>query len=74
MSRAMQLARSEAAVRTLCTAENVTISAIEALRGGGVRLVCNSVSGADTVRRKAKSKIIGLEKAREKHRPATPLW
>lgn len=74
MSRAMQLAMSEREVRALCTAENVAVSAIEALPGGGVRLVCNSVNGADTVRRKAKSKIMSVEQGRARHRPTSPLW
>ena len=74
MSRAMQLAMSEQEVLALCTSEKVAVSAIESLPGGGTRLVCCSSSGADIVRRKAKSKIITSEQVREKHRPTSPLW
>jgi hypothetical protein len=74
MSRAMQLAMSERQAYDLCAKQKVAVSAIERLPGGGVRLVCGSVSGAEIVRQKAKSKIIRVEEAREKHRPTTPLW
>jgi hypothetical protein len=74
MSRAMQLAMSEREVLALCATQKVAISAIEALPGGGVRLVCSSASGADLVRSKAKSKIMKVEQTREKHRPTSPLW
>jgi hypothetical protein len=74
MSRAMQLAMSERQATDLCAKQNVAVSAIEKLPGGGVRLVCNSTTGAEIVRLKAGSKIMLVEGAREKHRPATPLW
>lgn len=74
MSRVMQLAMSEPEVLKLCASKKVAISAIEALPGGGTRLVCCSSTGADIVRRKAKSKVLIAEKARERHRPLTPLW
>ena len=74
MSRALQLAMSESEVLALCQAEKVTVSAIEGLPGGGVRLVCSSSNGAEIVRRKAKSKIIEDEQTRERHRPKSPLW
>lgn len=74
MSRAMQLAMSEQEVLALCASQKVAVSAIERLPGGGVRLVCSSASGADIVRKKAKSKLLIAEQAREKHRPASPLW
>jgi hypothetical protein len=70
----MQLAMSEKEALALCAAHNVAVSALERLPGGGVRLVCNSSSGADVVRQKAKSKVIDAEQLREKHRPASPLW
>jgi len=70
----MQLAMSERQAHDLCAKEKVAISAIESLPGGGVRLVCSSVTGAEILRQKAKSKIMHLEAPREKHRPATPLW
>ncbi|WP_458389092.1 hypothetical protein [Sphingomonas sp. F9_3S_D5_B_2] len=70
----MQLAMSESEVMAGCSAAKVGISAIETLPSGGVRLVCNSVSGAEQMRRKFKSKIISVEQPRERHRPVAPLW
>ena len=74
MSRAMQLALSEREALALCDAQGVSVSAIETLPGGGVRLVCNSSSGAELIRQKAKGKIMSVEQTREKHRPSSPLW
>jgi hypothetical protein len=70
----MQLAMSEKEALAQCLASKVEVSAIEALPGGGVRLVCNSVEGAERIRRKLKQKIIGTERARARHRPVKPLW
>jgi hypothetical protein len=70
----MQLAMSESEALAQCLASKVGVSAIEPLPDGGVRLVCNSVEGANRIRRKLKQKIIGTERARAKHRPARPLW
>ena len=74
MSRAMRLAMSKQEALEVCAAHNVGVSVIEPLPSGGVRLVCSSASGADIVRHKFKSKIVKVEQAREKHRPASPLW
>jgi hypothetical protein len=74
MSRAMQLAMTERQATDMCAKQKVGVSTIEALPGGGVRLVCNTASGADIVRHKAKSKVMRVEEARHKHRPPTPLW
>ena len=70
----MQLAMSEREALAHCLAAKVGVSAIEALPEGGVRLVCNSVDGADRIRRKFKQKIISTERARAKHRPVRLLW
>jgi hypothetical protein len=70
----MQLAMSEQEALDLCAKHKVAVSAIEPLPGGGVRLVCCSTSGAEIVSEKAKSKIMKIDEAREKHRPASPLW
>ena len=70
----MQLDMSEAEAIAKCNAQNVRISAIEALPAGGVRLVCDSASGAEVMRRKFKSKVIGAERARARFRPVSPLW
>ena len=74
MSRAMQLAMSEEQVLALCASVKVSVSALETLPGGGVRLVTNSVHGAEVIRRKAKTKVIVDEKVRARYRPASPLW
>lgn len=74
MTRAMQVAMSEQEVIAKCLAESVSVSAIEPLPSGGVRLVCSSVHGAEVMRLKFKSKIISEEQARERHRPVSPLW
>ena len=54
--------------------EQVGVSAIEPLPQGGVRLVCMSMAGADTMRRKLKSAIIKGDVVRARHRPSKPLW
>jgi hypothetical protein len=68
----LNLTLSEATAR--CESASVGISAIEALPTGGVRLVCMSSEGADTIRAKYKSKLISGEVTRERHRPTRPLW
>jgi hypothetical protein len=70
----MQLAMRESEALDFCAAQGVAVSALERLPDGGVRLVCSSTNVAEIVRRKAKSKIVSEELAREKHRPASPLW
>lgn len=74
MSRAMFVNLTEAQVTASCKAENVGISAIEAIPSGGVRLVCMSSDGAGTMTRKFGNKLITAEVTRERHRPRTPLW
>lgn len=68
----LKMTVSEATAR--CESEKVGISAIEALPNGGVRLVCMSSDGADTIRAKCKSKLMSGEVTRERHRPEHPLW
>ena len=70
----MNLNMSVSEATTRCQSEKVGISAIEALPSGGVRLVCMSSDGADTIRAKCKSKLMTGEVARERHRPVKPLW
>ena len=60
----MQLIMSESEVVSHCLAMKVAVSAIEALPGGGVRLVCNIAAGADQFRRKFKPKLFKVETAR----------
>ena len=73
MSRTIYLSMKEADVVARCLAENVGVSAIEGLPGGGVRLVCMSGDGAERIRKKLHSKLIGGDVVRERHRPSTPL-
>ena len=65
---------NEADATARCLTEKVGISALEALPGGGVRLVCMSVEGADHLRRKLKSHLMKGEAVRARHRPSRPLW
>ena len=74
MSRALNLNMTVSEATARCNSENVGISAIEPLLTGGVRLVCMSSDGAETIRTNCKSKIISGEVTRERHRPRTPLW
>jgi len=73
MSRAVYLKMGEGSVVSLCQAEKVGISAVEALPEGGTRLVCMSSDGAAHMRRKFKSKLIGGELSRERHGPGWPF-
>lgn len=50
MSRAMNLKLAEADVAARCKTAGVSISAIEALPGGGTHLVCRTGEGADRMR------------------------
>ena len=74
MSRAVLINLDEGQVVARYLAEKVGISAIERLLSGGVRLVCNSSEGAETMTRKLKAHLIKGDIVRERHRPATPLW
>lgn len=75
MSRALYLDLDEGKVVACCLKEKVGVSAIERLPGGGVRLVCMSGDGADRIRKVLKSQLLdGDAVARERHRPASPLW
>ena len=75
MSRTLFLGLDEGTVVARCLKENVGISAIERLPGGGVRLVCNGSEGADRIRSVFKAKLMKPDGiAREPHRPRTPLW
>lgn len=74
MSRVLLVNLDEGEVVAKCLAENVSISAIERLASGGVRLVCNSSEGAGTMTRKLKAHLIKGTVVRERHRPTNPLW
>jgi hypothetical protein len=70
VSRVILLALSEADVRAHCAQSAVGVSSIEALLGGGVRLVCRSGAGADTMRHKLQTAVIRGEVVRERVRPS----
>jgi hypothetical protein len=74
MTRAVFLKMEEDAVMARCAKEQVGVSAIEKLPQGGVRLVCMSSDGAQTIRTKLKSSVIAGNVIRAKHRPTRPLW
>ena len=74
MSRELYVSLDEGTVETRCQARKVGISAIERLPQGGVRLVCMSVDGAETMRASFRSNLIKGGAVRQKHRPTTPLW
>jgi hypothetical protein len=74
MSREILVALSESVVVAKCTAAKVGVSAIERLPAGGVRLVCMSTNGAETMREAFKSNLIQGTVVREKQRPARGSW
>lgn len=74
MSRVLNLSLEEGVVVIRCMSEQVGISAIERLPGGGVRLVCSSNDGAALLRRKLKKYVMEGDVTRERHRPVRPLW
>ena len=74
MSRALNLSVSEDVAIAHCTSRGIGVSAVEALPGGGVRLVCMSTAGADLVRRKFKTRVIKTDVVRTAFRPTRPLW
>ncbi len=59
MSRVINLAMSEDEARHQCQTRHIGVSALEPLPDGGVRLVCMSVVGAETIRRRLKANVIG---------------
>jgi hypothetical protein len=74
VSRVVHLTLDEGVVVIRCLSEKVSVSAIESLPQGGVRLVCKSSEGAALIRRKLKAYVIKGEVTRERHRPVNPLW
>ena len=74
MSRAVLLAISEADAVKHCRSKEVDISVIEALPDGGIRLVCSSSYGAQTIRSQLRRHLITEPVRRERIRPRSPLW
>jgi hypothetical protein len=58
MSRVVNLKMSEAEARHQCTTRQIGVSALENLPDGGVRLVCMSTEGAETIRKRLKTNVI----------------
>jgi hypothetical protein len=74
MSRALNLAMTEAEVVKHCHDKEIAISTLEALPDGGTRLVCMSNYGAEKIRSNLKARIIDEDARRERFRPRRPLW
>lgn len=74
MSRALNLAMSEADVIKHCADKSIAISVIEPLPEGGVRLVCMNGEGAEKVRLKLKRHLIEGNVRREQFVRRRPLW
>ena len=74
MSRMLLLSMSEGDAVAKCTEAKVGVSAIERLTSGGVRLVCMSSAGAETMRKNLKKHLITGEVVRERHRPRHTSW
>ena len=74
MSRALNLAMTSDEVRKHCTDKQISISVLEPLPDGGVRLVCSSGHGAAKIRTTLKRHIIEGDVRRERFRPVKPLW
>ena len=69
MSREIYLNLSEKFVVAQCSEEKVGISTIRSLECGGTRLVCMSVDGADTMRRRLNKSIMAADVSRERPGP-----
>jgi hypothetical protein len=65
---------SETEAVAKCENAKVGVSTIERLHSGGVRLVCMSVAGAETMREKLKKHLIVGEVVRERYRPRHTSW
>jgi hypothetical protein len=68
------LSMSETEALAKCQDAKVSVSAIERLHSGGVRLVCMSSHGAETMRKTLKKHLIVGEVVRERHRPRHTSW
>jgi len=74
VSRAVNLAMTEAQVAHHCRDKSIGVSGLEPPPGGGVRLVCMSSYGAAQIRSKLKGHLMGGDVRRERFRPVHPLW
>jgi hypothetical protein len=73
-ARALFVSLDERTVVSRCGKADVTISAIEKLPQGGVRVVCTSVDGATVMKKKFKSHLLPETVARQAYRPTAPTW
>lgn len=69
MSREMYLNVSKRFVAAQCLEVNVGISCLETVPSGGTRLVCMSVNGAETMRRKLEKYLMKGDGTRERRGP-----
>ena len=74
MSRAFNLSMTHADVVKHCADKSIAISAIEALPGGGTRLVCTSGYGAAQIKAKLKTRIMEGTVKRELFGRRRPMW
>jgi hypothetical protein len=74
MDRTLYLTIGEGEAIAGCLKAKVGVSTIERLPSGGVRLVCMSGDGAETMRSALKSKLIEGPVAREPLRPRGLSW
>lgn len=74
MSRAFNLSMTEADVIKHCNDKSIAISVIEALPGGGTRLVTMNGHGAAQIQAKLKTRIIQGEVRREQFVRRRPQW
>ncbi|QIK96408.1 hypothetical protein G7076_08095 [Sphingomonas sp. HDW15A] len=74
MNRVLFVDMEKEMVISRCKAEDVGISALEALPTGGIRLVCKSSDGAEVMTRKLKRHLIGGDVTRAPFRPRKTLW
>jgi hypothetical protein len=74
MSREILVAMTEGEVIAKCQTAKVGVSAIERIPAGGVRLVCMSTSGAETMRKTFRVHLIDGTVIRERLRPDRPFW
>jgi hypothetical protein len=74
VSRELFVNLEEGDVVARCLKEQVSISVIERIPSGGVRLVCSSSEGALHMRIKLKTRLITGDVVRARHRPNRPLW
>ncbi len=74
MSRVVNLRLPSTEVAQHCLAANISLSVLEELPDGGVRVVCSTIEGSDEVRTKFAKQIIREEPRRKLFRLARTLW